>query len=238
VEERYLPMRQGRRSPAFKKTNSFEIKRYLVSHFGHLLLRQLGTFEIQVWLNDLAEHYSYSVVRHSYVNIRSITRMAKKLHFLAEDPAEDMSMPQTKPVAKPRMTEEQILALIGGIEDLHDLCLMYIGIFCGPRASELFGLQWKSWTGAALILHGTAFEGNLYPGRLKTRKSGAPIGVPEQVRPVIEAWHRVCPDPSPEALMFIPDLRAGRAKGAGGTAMGKQLPQMEDTADRSEAENP
>jgi hypothetical protein len=52
--------------------------------------------------------------------------------------------------------EEQILALIGGIQGLRDLCLMYIGIFCGPGASEVFGLQWKSWTGAALIPRGTA----------------------------------------------------------------------------------
>ena len=39
---------------------------------------ELGTFEIQVWLNKLATMYSQSVVRHCYVNIRSITRMAKK----------------------------------------------------------------------------------------------------------------------------------------------------------------
>jgi hypothetical protein len=64
-------------------------------------------------------------------------------------------MPQTKPVAKPQMTQEQILALVGGIQDLHDLCLMYVGIFCGPRASEVLGLQWKSWTGISLIPLGT-----------------------------------------------------------------------------------
>jgi hypothetical protein len=46
-------------------------------------------------------------------------------------------MPQTKPVEKPVMTQDQILKLIGGIQDLHDLCLMYVGIFCGPRASEV-----------------------------------------------------------------------------------------------------
>ena len=119
-------------------------------------------------------------------------------------------MPQTMPVVRPLMTQEQILTLIGGIQDLHDLCLMYIGIFCGPRASEVFGLQWKSWTGAALIPHGTAYEGKLYPGRFKNRQSRAPIGVPEQVRPIIEAWHEACPDPSPEALMFATFGRGDR----------------------------
>ena len=43
---------------------------------------------------------------------------AKKLKFLATDPAEDVNMPQTKPVEKPVMTQDQILRLIGGIHDL------------------------------------------------------------------------------------------------------------------------
>ena len=62
-----------------------------------------------------------------------------------------MTIPQTKSVEKPVMTREQILALIGAIEDMHDLCLIHVGIFCGPRASEIMGLQWKSWTGEALM---------------------------------------------------------------------------------------
>ncbi len=37
------------------------------------------------------------------------------------------------------MTRQQILALAGGIGDLHDQRLMYVGIFCGPRASEVLG---------------------------------------------------------------------------------------------------
>jgi integrase len=100
------------------------------------------------------------------------------------------------------MTREQILALIGAIEDAHDLCLLYVGMSCGPRASEVMGLQWKSWTGESLVRHGTAFEGQFYRGRLKTKQSKVPIPVPEQVRPVIEAWRSLCKDSSPEALMF------------------------------------
>ncbi len=222
VEERYIPMRQGGWSPAYRKINTYEIKHYLVGHFGRIPLAQLGTFEIQVWLNNLATRYSQSVVRHCYVNIRSITHMAKKLNFLSTDPGEDVTMPQTKPVAKPLMTQKQILALIGGIQDLHDLCLMYVGIFCGPRASEVLGLQWKSWTGTTLVPYGTAFEGQFYRGRFKTRSSQAPIGVPEQVRPIIEAWQRVCPDPSPEALMF-PTFGRGERKGQAVPRWGKNF---------------
>jgi hypothetical protein len=66
-------MRQGAWSPAYRKINTYEIKHYLVGHFGRVPLMQLGTFEIQVWLNNLATKYSQSVVRHCYSNIRSIT---------------------------------------------------------------------------------------------------------------------------------------------------------------------
>ena len=204
------------------KINTYEIKHYLVGHFGRVPLMQLGTFEIQVWLNNLATKYSQSVVRHCYSNIRSITHMAKKMNFLTSDPAEDVNMPQTKPVDKPQMTQKQILALIGGIQDLHDLCLMYVGIFCGPRASEVMGLQWKSWTGTTLVPHGTAFEGQFYPGRFKTRSSRAPIGVPEQVRPIIEAWKKAASDPSPEALMF-PTFGRGERTGQAVPRWGKNF---------------
>jgi integrase len=90
---------------------------------------------------------------------------------------------------------------------------MYVGIFCGPRASEVLGLQWKSWTGTTLVPHGTAFEGQFYNGRFKTSSKQGAHRVPEQVRPIIEAWQRgLSPTPSPEALMF-PTFGRGERKG-------------------------
>lgn len=74
------------------------------------------------------------------------------------------------------------------------------------------GFQWKSWTGVALVPYGTAVEGQFYEGRVKSKASRAPIAVPEPVRPVIEAWRRIFPDPSPEALMF-PTFGRGKRKG-------------------------
>ena len=73
-----------------------------------------------------------------------------------------------------------------------------------------------------MVPYGTAFEGQFYPGRFKTRSSQAPIGVQEQVRPIIEAWQRVCPDPSPEALMF-PTFGRGERKGQAVPRWGKNF---------------
>lgn len=92
--------------------------------FSTIRERCRATGEQPVWLNKLAPKFSQSVVRHCHINIRSIMQMAKKLKFLATDPAEDVNMPRTKPIEKPVMTQDQILRLIEGIQDMHDLCLM------------------------------------------------------------------------------------------------------------------
>jgi hypothetical protein len=55
VEERYIPMRRGSWSPAYKKTNTYNLKHYLIEYFGDLPLLELSTFAIQVWLIDLAD---------------------------------------------------------------------------------------------------------------------------------------------------------------------------------------
>jgi hypothetical protein len=70
--------------------------------------------------------------------------------------------------------------------------------------------------------HGTAFEGKLYKGRLKSKASRAPIPVPEPVRPVIEAWRRLCTDPSLEALTF-PTFGRDERKGDAGPREAKNF---------------
>jgi integrase len=223
VNERYIPMREGAWSPAYKKSNTYELAHYLISHFGDMPLRKLDTFGIQIWLNQLAsKDYSKAVVSHCFTNIRAITRLAKKQKYLNEDPGEDVTKPQTRSVERPVMTREQILLLLGAINDVHDLCLLYVGIFCGPRASEVLGMQWKSWNGESLTPHGTAYEGKLYVGRFKTKQSKAPIPVPELVRPVIENWRRHCADSSPDALMF-PTFGRGKRKGQAVPRWGKNF---------------
>jgi integrase len=171
VQQRYIPMRQGSWSPAYRKTNTYQLDHYLVSVFGDLPLSRLDTFQFQIFLNGLAEKgYSEAVVGQCFNNIRAITKLAKKQKYLSEDPGEDIKMPQTKSAEKPVMLREQILSLIGAVTDLHDLCLFYIGIFCGPRSSEVFGFQWASWNGESLTPLGTTFEGQFYVGRTKPNR--------------------------------------------------------------------
>jgi len=90
----------------------FEIGKYLVENFKNVPIKELGLFELRVHLNKLAETYSGSIVRHAFVNIRSIMRLARKLQFAQDDMAEELKMPQTKQVKRPTMTAEQIATRI------------------------------------------------------------------------------------------------------------------------------
>jgi hypothetical protein len=87
VRERYISMRRGSWSPTYKKTNTYNLEHYLIEHFDDLPLRELTTFEIQIWLNNLVEakDYSESVVRSCFNNIRAITHLARKQKFLTDE---------------------------------------------------------------------------------------------------------------------------------------------------------
>ncbi len=134
IKERYISMRRGAWSPTYKRTNTYNLEHYLIGHFGEMPLRNLSTFEIQVWLNNLVEEkdYSDSVVRSCFNNIRAITHLARKQKFLVEDSGEDVTMPITKISEKPVMPIDLMLRLLGAIEDLGDLCLMLIAFSAAP----------------------------------------------------------------------------------------------------------
>ncbi|MBB5062628.1 hypothetical protein HDF15_000958 [Granulicella mallensis] len=170
-------MRRGSWSPTYRKTNTYNLEHYLIGHFGDLPLRNLSTFEIQIWLNNVAEEqdYSDSVVRSCFNNIRAITHLARKQKFLAEDPGEDVTMPITKISEKPVMAIDLMLLLLGAIEDLGDLCLMLVGIFSGPHASEAMGFQWKSWTGVSLSPTAPPSRGSFMKGVSRPRRVDLPL---------------------------------------------------------------
>lgn len=201
VKEKYLPLRRGKWRRATKEKTEYEINHYLVDGFKGTALRDIGLFELQTLLNGLADKYSKSIVRHAFTNLRSIFKVAKKLKVLSENPAEELEMPVTRPVKKPMINAEQIKALVKGIEDPHDRCLMSIGLFCALRTSEAFGLKWKAYLGDTLIIEATAYEGEVYE-QVKTEESRNAVPIPEDVRPMIETWQRKCSDTSAEALMF------------------------------------
>jgi integrase len=200
VTNRYLPMMTCRETT--KKKTADEIRRNILRQFGDRLVKEIGLFELQTHLNKLAKNFSGSVVRHAFVNIRSILNLAVDLDFIAKSPARRLAMPDTKPPDTSVMPATTIMTLLEGTKDPMDRCVLSIGIFCALRTSELFGLTWGSLQNGCLAIKNTAYEGRLQESKLKTRASRALVPIPDLVQPIIAEWHRRCEDTSPYALMF------------------------------------
>ncbi len=75
-------------------------------------------------------------------------------------------------------------------------------VFVGRVPARTLASRGKSYAFDHFIIYDTAYEGTLYEGNVMTEDSRARIPIPQRVRPYIEAWRQVCPDPSPDALMF------------------------------------
>ena len=73
----------------------------------------------------------------------------------------------------------------------------------------------------------------LYEGKTKTEASAQAIPIPEDIQPIIEAWREVCPDTSPDALMFSDFWERG-ARGRDCSAACKEFRAVENSFDRKE----
>ncbi|MGH9615898.1 MAG: tyrosine-type recombinase/integrase [Acidobacteriaceae bacterium] len=212
LEERYFPVKRGRWRPATKRTAEYEIRRHLLSRFKEKPMCEVTYFDLQLVLNQLAEGYAESTVKHIYAYSKGIMRMARKLKFVGENPADDLQLPEMKPVDRPTLTQEQILSLLSAIKDIHDFALVCVALFCGTRTGETLGLQWKSYLGDCFVPFGIAYEGQFYAAKMKNDASRQAIPIPDRVRPILEAWKAACKDTSPEALIFS---TSGRRKRTG-----------------------
>src|SRR5215467_4781910 len=100
---------RGTRAAAVPRTTgSDEIKRYLIEYFGDRALEDITQFELQVRLNKLAKDFSDPIVRHTFSNLKAIFRTARKMKFIAEDPAEDLRMPDTRIAKKPKIAQSMM----------------------------------------------------------------------------------------------------------------------------------
>lgn len=214
IDEVFLPVKKGLWRPATKKVAEGCIETYLTRKFGDCLLSSITFVELQIYFNELGEKYARGTVDTILKHTRSIFRMARKTHKIDENPA-DESLKKPHSIVHPKkiMAKEQLAKLIMAISDVMTLCLIALGSMCMLRTSEVFGLTWKSWKGNTLEITGTAWNGEMFEDHTKTEESRNSVPIPDMVLPFVEKWHALCPDTSPDALMFPYMPKRGKSKG-------------------------
>lgn len=214
IDEVFIPVKKGLWGPVTKGSAESCIETYLTRKFGDRLLSSITFVELQIYFNELGEKYAKGLVDTVLKHARSIFGMARKTHYIDENPAdESLKRPRTIVHPKKIMAKEQLARLIMAIPDVMSQCLIALGSMCLLRTSEVFGLTWKSWKGNNLEITGIAWHGELFEDHTKTPESKSSVTIPDKILPYLENWHALCPDTSPDALMFPHTPKRGKSKG-------------------------
>jgi hypothetical protein len=96
----------------------------------------------------------------------------------ADNPAEDMRMPETNAVDRRTLSPDQIGKLIDADQGSARLVSDEYWRFLCHRTSQTFGLQWKSYGGDKLVIQSTAYEWWLNSEKVKTEASRNVVAIP------------------------------------------------------------
>ena len=99
-------------------------------------------------------------------------------------------MPQTKLAEKPVMLREQILSLIVAITDRHDLCLLYIGVFCDHVQARCSAFSRPLGTANRCCRSGRPTRASFIRAGPRRTEQGADLRAGASP-PVIDAWKAI-----------------------------------------------
>jgi len=202
TRERFVPLREGNWRPATKRGNLHDIKQYLLPALGTMALKDVDKFHVASLLNRLAKKYSEPVVARARVTLHAIFEGSGRYGYVLKNPARKIPLPEYRSTRRLTLAPELLRKLFTAIVDPRDRLLLLIATFCAMRTSEVLGLTWTSYQGDSLLIENIAWEGKLYEGKAKTKKSRAPVYLPLELRREIEAWKTLSNPQSGDALMF------------------------------------
>jgi integrase len=200
--ERFLPMREPQWAPATKEVNRYNITKRILPALGDVPLAELDKFQCQTFINRLAElGLSFTIVDHCRTTLKAMLEEALDADLIGKNPARKLVNPETKAPEKPVLPKEEARRLIDSLP-FRDRLITMVAAFCAMRPGEIFGLRWSSWRGDRFQIEGTAWRGILRPGKAKTKRSKAPVVIPDALTPLMEMWREQNMEAAPDALIF------------------------------------
>jgi integrase len=209
-ENRFLPIRRGNWGEASRRTNESDFRLYILPQLREKPLRDLDRFYCQGIVTALAERgYSEPVVRRVKTMLWSIFDIARDLDFIPKNPMEKVDLPKCKPTPKPVISGADLERLIRAVSDSRDRLILLLGVFGGPRASEVFGITWGCLQGNQLEIRNTAYRGKLNQWRVKRKASFRRIFLPPLLIKAFSAYRAKCSATHADDLVF-PSAKTGR----------------------------
>jgi integrase len=135
-------MREGGWEEATKDVNIRDFEHYIKPKLGERTLAEFDKFVLQLHLNALAKaDYSKPVIQRVKTLLSSLFLEAVELEFLLKNPMSQkkVRMPKCKPQHKPVIDAADVRRLYSSLSSLRDRLIFRLGVFLGPRTSEVFG---------------------------------------------------------------------------------------------------
>lgn len=120
-------------------------RRYVESDpLGRRKVSLLTNAEIQDWVDRLCERIAPQTVRNAHARLHKALKVAIQRHIRADNPADDIDLPEARPEPIHPLDFDQALRLIEALEDDRWSVLYRLLINLGLREGEALGLTWDA----------------------------------------------------------------------------------------------
>lgn len=196
----YLPQRRKKWKDSSDQTTTERIATHLLPAFESFELADLSRDRLQKLLDDKARSLSRSVVSHLRWDLNAIFKMAAEDTIIQGNPAGSLVTPkEAKTPAKRRMTKDQVRQALS-VLDLRERIIFLLAVLVGMRPGEILALRWGKVDSKMIEVAQRVYRG--LPDDPKTERGKRQAALPPNLSSDLEGWHDVCPDTSPEALVF------------------------------------
>jgi integrase len=189
--------------PSTARDMKWGMKKIWLPRFGARLLDNLGTAEIQKYLDSLNLCRNTAAKYRAYLS--SVFSSAIRLgNGLTYNPARFVKLPAAGPEQPYSMpTAKQVISILDGLEDPRHKMAWQLAVWLGSRCGELRGLRWDSivWEHDTILIRESVWEGkSTLP---KTKKGYRKVVLTdEQMRVLLEYKEKTYPDAKPDAWVL------------------------------------
>lgn len=177
------------KASAFREYESVA-RRHLVPAFGDLLITEVTTERIQIYVADkIASGLAPRSVDNHTIVLKRILGTAVDYGLLLENPVDKIARPRAERTEMRFLTPSELQQLIEATEPSGRLVIALAGL-CGARVGEIKALEWSDINTEAMTLSITKSMRAGAVSTVKTSSSRSTIPLPESLLPLIEQRRR------------------------------------------------
>jgi integrase len=201
IELEFFPWFRKKWKNSTRDTTEERIRRFLVTRFKGIMVRDLTPGQLQQVLEDAAaEGFVRNTVNHVRWDMKHIFRYAVSTGILQRNPAEELFTPRRCSTTEIRVMTLEEVNLAQTVLSLRERLIFKLGVIAGMRPGEIFALRRRSVQGIAADIRQRVYKGDL--DTPKTSKSVRQAALANSVLEDLEAWLKRTPSTGPEGWLF------------------------------------